>query len=305
MDARETRKIYMSISDHVISKTGSELVSNGKLKLSLLNEIHATWKSKMIQAGVISGKIETASSPVTVHALLQTHDPNPLPLYAGIDIDALFPFTEIEMVIKKGFHIPQKDGSGDGDDADIKPNVSNAPYDEDDEELNENDDDGEEGGGINANDIPNLIVCQFDYVKKKKNKTTKTTKDWECKFKAGVMHINGEQILFSEVRVKKTVKTKRYIIKDKTNLFFFLGCSKSFLLVTNIIKSILLFSINVNNFTLHMSYVRISNHCKRHIQDPGLAAQVKQLCFPHEKFHVSLYQAPTRKDCAKQFVLLQ
>ncbi|KAF8051685.1 hypothetical protein N665_1683s0003 [Sinapis alba] len=215
MDASETRKIYMSINVHVISKTGSELVSNGKLKLSLLNEIHATWQRKMIQAGVISGKIETASSPVTVHGesgiyIDALFPPTELAMSvtnehdgygeSGTDIDALFLSTETEKLIKKGFHIPQKDGSGDGDDADIKPNVTNAPYDEDDEELNENDDDGEGGGGINANDIPNLIVCQFDYVKKKKkNKTTKTTTNWECKFKAGVMHINGEQILFSEV----------------------------------------------------------------------------------------------------------
>ncbi|KAL0729334.1 hypothetical protein Bca4012_025427 [Brassica carinata] len=163
----------------------------------------------MIQARIISGTIErSGSKPVTVHDHpLQTQDPNLLPGYAQIgieidpknendgygesriDIDALFPSTELEMFKKnehEGLCIPQKDGSGDGDDAEIKPNT-NAPYDEDDEELNENDDDVEEGGGIDDDDIQHLIVCQFDHEHR------------ECKLKAGVMHITGKQLLFSEV----------------------------------------------------------------------------------------------------------
>ncbi|CAH8296871.1 unnamed protein product [Eruca vesicaria subsp. sativa] len=205
MDASETSKVYISVSDHVISKTRSELVSNGELKLSVLNEIHATWKRKMIQAGVISETIETSGSkPVTAHAPpLQSQNPNPLPGYAesGIDSDA----KEREMFIEnehEGFYIPQKDGSADGygdDHADIKPNIyALPPTNEDDEELNEDDDlEDEEGGGLDDDDIQGLIVCQFDYVKKKKQRKSNY---WECKLKAGVMHINGKQILFSEAK---------------------------------------------------------------------------------------------------------
>ncbi|KAG2310918.1 hypothetical protein Bca52824_022475 [Brassica carinata] len=131
-------------------------------------DFESTWKRKMIQARIISGTIErSGSKPVTVHDHpLQTQDPNLLPGYAqiGIEIDP----KELEMFKKnehEGLCIPQKDGSGDGDDAEIKPNT-NAPYDEDDEELNENDDDVEEGGGIDDDDIQHLIVCQFDHAKR-------------------------------------------------------------------------------------------------------------------------------------------
>ncbi|XP_048617248.1 transcription initiation factor IIA subunit 1 [Brassica napus] len=132
----------------------------------------------MIEAGVISEAIlpSSASFPfpshaVIVHAPRQTQDTNPLPGGAatGVDIDAQLPSTDLVMSAKND--IPQKDGSGDGDDADIKPNT-NAPYDEDDEDLNENDD-----------------------VKKKKG-----TNKWDCKFKAGVMQINDKDFFFSEAK---------------------------------------------------------------------------------------------------------
>nr|VDC86436.1 unnamed protein product [Brassica rapa] len=88
----------------------------------------------MIEAGVISEAIlpSSASFPfpshaVIVHAPRQTQDTNPLPGGAatGVDIDAQLPSTDLVMSTKND--IPQNDGSGDGDDADIKPNT-NAPY---------------------------------------------------------------------------------------------------------------------------------------------------------------------------------
>lgn len=87
----------------------------------------------------------------------------------------------------EGLYIPQQDGASD----DIKPSAF-APHDDDDESLNE-DDDYEEDDINDDEDIPHLIMCQFDYVKKRKNK-------WECKLKAGVMQINEKNILFSETK---------------------------------------------------------------------------------------------------------
>ncbi|CAN6862728.1 unnamed protein product, partial [Brassica oleracea] len=194
MDASNTSDAYIRISNDVISKSRNDLVFSGELDESVLTELHATWRRKMIQAGVIRGTIDTSSpSFPTTTPLMQIQEPNPLHGYAqnqsGIDTDAQFPSTELGLSIKdesEGFHIPQQDGASD----DIKPSAF-APHDDDDESLNE-DDDYEEDDINDDEDIPHLIMCQFDYVKKRKNK-------WECKLKAGVMQINEKNILFSEV----------------------------------------------------------------------------------------------------------
>ncbi|XP_018456070.1 uncharacterized protein LOC108827207 isoform X2 [Raphanus sativus] len=184
MDASHTSDAYISISNDVISKSRNDLVFSGELDESVLSELHATWRRKMIQAGVIRGTIETTP-------LIQ--DPNPLHGYdknqSGIDkTDDQFPSTELAMSIKnEGDYIPQHDGAFD----DIKPSAF-ASHDDDDESLNE-DDDYEEDEINDDEDIPHLIMCQFDYVKKRKNK-------WECKLKAGVMQINEKNILFSETK---------------------------------------------------------------------------------------------------------
>ncbi|KAG2328515.1 hypothetical protein Bca4012_037404 [Brassica carinata] len=125
---------------------------------------------------------------------MQIQDPNPLHGYAqiqsGIDTDAQFPSTELSMSIKnesEEFYIPQQDGASDV----IKPSAF-APHDDDDESLKE-DDDYEEDDINDDEDIHHLIMCQLDYVKKRKNK-------WECKLKAGVMQINEKNILFSKTK---------------------------------------------------------------------------------------------------------
>ncbi|KAJ0232280.1 hypothetical protein HA466_0291510 [Hirschfeldia incana] len=202
MDTSETTIACISISNDVISKMRSEVGPNEGLQQSLLSNIHATWLRKMIEAGVISEAIIPSSanslpffpSPEIVHALHQTKDTNPLPgdAASGIDIDAQLPNTDPVMSTKND--IPQKDGSVDGDTADIKPNT-NAPYDEDAEDLNENDDVEEEGDIIDDDNIPYLIMCQFDHVKKKKG-----ANEWDCKFKSGFMQINDKEILFSEAK---------------------------------------------------------------------------------------------------------
>ncbi|CAN6849490.1 unnamed protein product [Brassica oleracea] len=160
----------------------------------------------MIEAGVISEAVlpSSASFPFPSPAVIvpapdtiksaprQTQDTNPLPgdAASGVDIDAQLPSTDLVMSTKND--IPQKDGSGDGDDADIKPNT-NAPYDEDDEDLNENDD-IEEECGIDDDNIPYLIIRQFDNVKRKR-----VTNKWDCKLKARVlMQINDKELFFSE-----------------------------------------------------------------------------------------------------------
>ncbi|KAG2299817.1 hypothetical protein Bca52824_036289 [Brassica carinata] len=196
MDASHTSDAYISISNDVISKSRNDLVFSGELDETVLSELHATWTRKMIQAGVIRGTIETTSpsSFPTTTPSVQIQDPNALHGYAqkqsGIDSDAQFPSTELAMSIKnesEGVYIPQHDGASD----DIKPSAF-APHDDDDESLNE-DDDYEEDDINDDEDIPHLIMCQFDYVKKRKNK-------WECKLKAGVMQINEKNILFSETK---------------------------------------------------------------------------------------------------------
>ncbi|CAN6849484.1 unnamed protein product [Brassica oleracea] len=173
----------------------------------------------MIEAGVISEAIlpSSASFPspaVIVDAPRQTQDTKSLPGDAatGVDIDAQLPSKDLVMSTKND--IPQNDGSGDGD-AVTKPE-SYDPYgicvrvkwsldnfwfltcvrddvDEDDEDLNENDD-VEEECGIDDDNIPYLIICQFDNVKRKRG-----TKKWDCKFKAGVKQINEKEFFFSEV----------------------------------------------------------------------------------------------------------
>ncbi|XP_018511913.1 transcription initiation factor IIA subunit 1-like [Brassica rapa] len=193
MDTSETTMACISISNDVISKMRSE-----------------NWLRKMIEAGVISEAIlpSSASFPfpspaVIVPAPRQTQDTNPLPGDAatGVDIDAQLPSTDLVMSTKND--IPQNDGSGDGDDADIKPNT-NAPYDEDDEDLNENDD-VEEEGGTDDDHIPYLIICQFDNVKKKRG-----TNKWDCKFRAGVMQINTKK--FFSLRLKEISTSNRSLI---------------------------------------------------------------------------------------------
>ncbi|XP_009120417.1 transcription initiation factor IIA subunit 1 [Brassica rapa] len=186
MDASNTSDAYIRITNDVISKSRNDLVFTGELDESVLTELHSIWRRKMIQAGVIRGTIETSSPPI--------QNPNPLHGYAqnksGIDSDPQFPSTELSMSIKnegEGLYIPQQDGASD----DIKPSAF-APHDDDDESLNE-DDDYEEDDINDDEDIPHLIMCQFDYVKKRKNK-------WECKLKAGVMQINEKNILFSETK---------------------------------------------------------------------------------------------------------
>ncbi|WZZ90162.1 hypothetical protein YC2023_118741 [Brassica napus] len=166
MDASNTSDAYIRISNDVISKSRNDLVFSGELDESVLTELHATWRRKMIQAGVIRGTIDTSSpSFPTTTPLMQIQDPNPLHGYAqnqsGIDTDAQFPST-LGLSIKdesEGFHIPQQDGASD----DIKPSAF-APHGK-------------------VSDV---------WVKKRKNK-------WECKLKAGVMQINEKNILFSEV----------------------------------------------------------------------------------------------------------
>ncbi|CAF1891658.1 unnamed protein product [Brassica napus] len=150
----------------------------------------------MIEAGVISEAIlpSSASFPspaVIVDAPRQTQDTKSLPGDAatGVDIDAQLPSKDLVMSTKND--IPQNDGSGDGD-AVTKPE-SYDPYDEDDEDLNENDD-VEEECGIDDDNIPYLIICQFDNVKRKRG-----TKKWDCKFKAGVKQINEKEFFFLRV----------------------------------------------------------------------------------------------------------
>ncbi|KAL1217692.1 hypothetical protein V5N11_006432 [Cardamine amara subsp. amara] len=179
-----TNHIY--VIDDVISKSRSELVYNGELEESVLNQIQSIWKTKMIQAGLISATIETSSRLPTT---LQTPDPNPLPENA--QFMRLNPSMDLVMPIKRerdGFYIPQQDGARDEV---TEPNTYDLNDENDEELLNEDDDDDEEDAIDDDMDIPHLVMCQFDKVKRSKNK-------WECNLKSGVMQINGKNIHFSK-----------------------------------------------------------------------------------------------------------
>jgi len=104
----------------------------------------------MIQAGAMSGTIETSSAsipttPVIVQTTLQTPDAIPLP--------------EKKMSPKKesdGFYyIPQQDGARDEAIVDV---------DENEEPLNEDDDDEEDDIDDDDMNIQHLVMCQFDKV---------------------------------------------------------------------------------------------------------------------------------------------
>ncbi|CAD5335320.1 unnamed protein product [Arabidopsis thaliana] len=177
LSTSDTSSSYNYVIDDVINKSRCDLVYNGELEESVLSQIQSLWKTKMIQAGAMSGTIETSSAsipttPVIVQTTLQTPDAIPLP--------------EKKMSPKKecdGFYyIPQQDGARDEAIVDV---------DENEEPLNEDDDDEEDDIDDDDMNIQHLVMCQFDKVKRSKNK-------WECKFNAGVMQINGKNVLFSQ-----------------------------------------------------------------------------------------------------------
>ncbi|CAA7032257.1 unnamed protein product [Microthlaspi erraticum] len=180
------------ITEDVISEVRYDLVDSGKLEETVLRELQATWKRKMKQAGLISsiGECSYAPIPIPTHTPLQTPDPNSL--YGNFEMNGQSnPSMVMDLMASpkrehEGFFIPQQDGANDGD-FKAEANTSN---DEDDEEtLNENDD--EEEPVEDDKDIPHLVMCQFDSVKRSKNK-------WDCKFKSGVMKINDKNIIFSK-----------------------------------------------------------------------------------------------------------
>ncbi|KAG7538311.1 Transcription factor IIA alpha/beta subunit [Arabidopsis suecica] len=185
LSTSDTSTSYNYVIDDVINKSRCELVYNGELEESVLSQIQLKWKTKMIQAGVISGTIETSSvsipAPLIMQTTLQTTPPDAIPLP-----EKMSPKKECDE-----FFIPQQDGARD--EAMVTEPNAYAPNDVDENEelLNEDDDDEEDDMDDDDMSIPHLVMCQFDKVKRCKNK-------WECKFNAGVMQINGKNVLFSQ-----------------------------------------------------------------------------------------------------------
>ncbi|XP_010483523.1 PREDICTED: uncharacterized protein LOC104762017 isoform X1 [Camelina sativa] len=181
------------VNDDVMSKTRYDLVYCGELNESVLSQIQSKWKTKLIQAGVISGTtMETCSASIPQPV---TPEPNPLlPENAQfLESSPSMSLVNVMMSPKRecdGFYdIPQQDGARD---LVTDPNTY-APYDVDENEelLNEDDDEEDAIDEDDINSIPHLVMCQFDKVRRCKNR-------WECKFNAGVMQINGKNVLFSE-----------------------------------------------------------------------------------------------------------
>ncbi|CAL9244199.1 unnamed protein product [Arabidopsis halleri] len=180
LSTSDTSASYNYVIDDVINKSRCELVYNGELEESVLSQIQSKWKTKMIQAGVITGTIETSTASIPAPPILQTTLQTPP--------DAIS--LPEKMSIKKEcdeFYIPQQDGARDEATVTYAPN----DVDENEELLNEDDDDEEDDMDDDDMSIPHLVMCQFDKVKRCKNK-------WECKFNAGVMQINGKNVLFSQ-----------------------------------------------------------------------------------------------------------
>ncbi|EOA14499.1 hypothetical protein CARUB_v10027719mg [Capsella rubella] len=169
LSTSNTSNAHEFVIDDVISKARCDLVYSGELDESVLSQIQSKWKTKMIQAGVISGTIETCSASF-----------NPSPTHG------LMMATKTEC---DEFYIPQQDGARD---LVTQPNSCDFnDVDENEELLNEDDDDEEDAIDDDDSNIPHMVLCQFDKVKRCKSK-------WECKFNAGIMQINGKNVLFSE-----------------------------------------------------------------------------------------------------------
>ncbi|KFK27435.1 hypothetical protein AALP_AA8G382000 [Arabis alpina] len=179
------------VTDDVIDKTRNELVYTGELEETVLNQIEAIWKTKMLQAGIINGTIERSPSPIPEPTHVQIQDKKP---FQKIADKAQFPrsmnlsmdHVDSVKIERDGFFIHQRDGflisQQDG---------ANDEDDEDDELLNLDDDEEVAAVDEDDEDIPHLVMCQFNNVKRTKNK-------WDCKFKSGIMKINGKNILFSK-----------------------------------------------------------------------------------------------------------
>ncbi|XP_023642540.1 transcription initiation factor IIA subunit 1 isoform X2 [Capsella rubella] len=188
LSTSNTSNAHEFVIDDVISKARCDLVYSGELDESVLSQIQS-WKTKMIQAGVISGTIETCSAsfnPSPTHTPLQTREPNPAQFLKSDPPMGLMMATKTEC---DEFYIPQQDGARD---LVTQPNSCDFnDVDENEELLNEDDDDEEDAIDDDDSNIPHMVLCQFDKVKRCKSK-------WECKFNAGIMQINGKNVLFSE-----------------------------------------------------------------------------------------------------------
>ncbi|VVB16548.1 unnamed protein product [Arabis nemorensis] len=103
------------VADDVISKTRSDLVDNGELEETVLNQIEAIWKRKMIQAGVIIGTVDKSSPPIPAPRHLQTQDQNPLPEIADNARSMNLSMDPVDSVKRErdGFFIHQQDGAND------------------------------------------------------------------------------------------------------------------------------------------------------------------------------------------------
>ncbi|CAN8253274.1 unnamed protein product [Cochlearia groenlandica] len=170
----ETTESHMNnIAEDVISNVRYDLVDTGELDETVLRELQSIWKKKMVQAGLINSTLEISSYPSPIHT----------------------PVNDLLVSPKReggnGFFIPQQDGAND-EYIVAEPNAHAYNVDENDDEiLNEDDDEEEDSIGLDDKDITHLVMCQFDNVKRSKNK-------WDCRLKSGIMQINGKNILFEK-----------------------------------------------------------------------------------------------------------
>lgn len=198
-----TSGVYVSVIEDVINKVRHEFMDGPGQ--DLLMQLQATWEAKMMQAGVLDRPAVDLNVLVFPPSRLQAPIQPPLPetgdnLYNNIPSGPCMQFPYPRMASHQykagGGFIPQQDGAGEFFKIEISGGSSSSTsvVEEDAEPpLNEDDDDDNLDGVEEEEELNtrNLVLVQFDKVKRTKSK-------WKCTLKDDIMHMNNRDILFNK-----------------------------------------------------------------------------------------------------------
>ncbi|KAK9937795.1 hypothetical protein M0R45_014564 [Rubus argutus] len=198
-----TSGVYVSVIEDVISKVRQEFMDGPGQ--DLLMQLQATWEAKMMQAGVIDRPAVDLNVLVFPPSRLQAPIQPPLQgtgdnLYnkisSGPCMQLPYPWMASHQYKDGGGFIPQQDGAGEFFKIEVSGGSSSSTsvVEEDAEPpLNADDDDDDLDGVEEEEELNtrNLVLAQFDKVKRTKCK-------WKCTLKDGIMHMNNRDILFNK-----------------------------------------------------------------------------------------------------------
>ncbi|KAM5586339.1 hypothetical protein ABKV19_005317 [Rosa sericea] len=199
--------VYLNVIQDVINKVRPEFIDGPGEKL--LVQLQATWEAKMMQAGVVGTPAVDLNVPVfpqlPLHVPVQPQPPLPATgenLYDTIPTGAPFmqpPYprmtSQTYQTAGDGF-ITQQVGAGEVfkiEDSGGSSSTSVKVEGNDEPPLNEDDDDDLDDveEGEEELNTQNLVLAQFEKVKRTKSK-------WKCTLKDGIMHMNNRDILFNK-----------------------------------------------------------------------------------------------------------